>query len=141
MFKDWCHTKGIKARFGAIGRHGSIAIVERVIRTIKEECTAQIMVPQRQIAFRRNLICFLDWYNEYRPHMRLGGSTPNEVYFVKIPANRNPRIEPRKHWPPGSRCARPNAPIAGKPGDRFSLEVAYYHGRRHLPVISLERAA
>jgi hypothetical protein len=40
------------------------------------------------------LTSFLAWYNDHRPHMRLGGRTPNEVYFGQHPANRRPRIEP-----------------------------------------------
>ena len=30
--------------------------------------------------------------------MTLKGSTPNEVYFRRYPANRLPRLEPRKQW-------------------------------------------
>jgi len=140
-FKDWCRSKGITPRYGAVGKHGSIAVVERVIRTIKEECTRRILIPQRRIEFRRELLSFLEWYNEFRPHMRLDGSTPNEVYFGQSPANRCPRIEPRQDWPRGSHCAKPNTLVAGQPGNRFNLEVGYYYGRRHLPIISLRRAA
>ena len=45
----------------------------------------RILVPQRRTAFRRELLSFLDWYNEYRPHMTLGGNTPDEVYFRQRP--------------------------------------------------------
>jgi hypothetical protein len=31
---------------------------------------------------------YIDWCNEHRPHMTLGGRTPNEVYFGCKPANR-----------------------------------------------------
>lgn len=34
-FKDWCDRKTIKPRFGKVGEHGSIAIVERLIVTTK----------------------------------------------------------------------------------------------------------
>ena len=78
---------------------------------------------------------------QYRPHMTLEGSTPNEVYFRRWPAKRLPRLEPRKQWPRRSRCAKPSALVAGQPGDRFSLEVGYHDGHRHLPVVSLRRAA
>ena len=30
-FKDWCRRKAIRPRFGAVGQHGSIAVVERFI--------------------------------------------------------------------------------------------------------------
>ena len=70
-FKGWCRCKGIKPRYGAAGKHGSIAVVERAIKTLKDEYTRRILVPQRQKAFRRELLSFLDWYNEHRPHMTL----------------------------------------------------------------------
>ncbi len=34
-FKAWCKANDIKQRFGAIGKHGSIAVTERVILTYK----------------------------------------------------------------------------------------------------------
>ncbi len=35
--KDWCRGKGCRPRFGAVGRHGSIAVLERFIQTVKVE--------------------------------------------------------------------------------------------------------
>ena len=52
-FKRWCKRKAIRPRYGAIGRHGSIAVVERLIRTIKDEGTRRIVIPQRQASFRQ----------------------------------------------------------------------------------------
>ena len=140
-FKNWCQSKGFKARYGAVGQHGSIAVVERAIRTLKDGCTRRILVGQGRREFRRELMSFLDWHNEHRPHMALEGRTPNEVYFRRCPANRLPRLEPREHWPRRSRCAKPCSLVAGQPGDRFSLEVGHLDGRRHLPVVTLRRAA
>ena len=77
-FKDWCRRNEVKPRYGAVGEHGSIAVVERAIRTLKNECTRRILVPQRRGEFHRELMSFLDWYNEHRSHMTLVGSTPNE---------------------------------------------------------------
>ena len=57
-FRSWCRRKGIRPRYGAVGKHGSIAVVERAIRTLKDECTRRILVPQRQTRFRRELLCF-----------------------------------------------------------------------------------
>jgi len=34
-FGRWCRRRGIRQRFGAVGKYGSIAVVERLIRTIK----------------------------------------------------------------------------------------------------------
>ncbi len=140
-FTRWCKRKAIRPRYGAIGRHGSIAVVERLIRTIKDEATRRIVVPQRQASFRKELASFFVWYNEHRPHVKLGGKTPNEVYFRLRPENRRPRIEPRRRWPRRARCAAPRTLIAGHPGDRFTLEIDFHDGRRDLPIISLKRAA
>ncbi len=77
-FKDWCRREGIKPRYGAVGEHGSISVVERAIRTLKNGCTRRILVPQRRREFSDELLSFQDWYNEHRPHMTLEGNTPNE---------------------------------------------------------------
>ncbi len=76
-----------------------------------------------------------------RPHTTLGGRTPNEVYYQRRAANGRPRIEPRTKWPRGSRCAKPQTLVAGKPGDAFTIRVDFQKGRRHLPVVTLNRAA
>ena len=140
-FKPWCKRKGIRPRYGAIGTHGSIAVVERFIRTIKDEATRRIVVPQRQAGFRRELASFFAWYNEFRPHTTRDGRTPNETYFRRRPANRWPRLEPRKRWPRSARCAAPCTLVAGQPGDRFTLQVDFQDGKRYLPIVSLRRAA
>lgn len=80
-------------------------------------------------------------YSEHRPHTALGGRTRNEVYFHRFPAHRRPRCEPRPRWPRGSPCARPWALVKGKPGVDLELEVTYYAGRQHLPIVQLRAAA
>ena len=40
----WCQSKGVKPRYGAVGEHGSIAVVERALRTVKNVCTRRILV-------------------------------------------------------------------------------------------------
>ncbi|MCF6176130.1 MAG: DDE-type integrase/transposase/recombinase [Victivallaceae bacterium] len=34
-YKGWCADKNINPRFGAVGKHGSIAITERFIKSLK----------------------------------------------------------------------------------------------------------
>ncbi len=141
-FRRWVKRKSIQPlRYGAVGKHGSIAVVERLILTMKNEGTRRILIPQRRETFRGEIISFIDWYNEHRPHTTLGGQTPDEVYFGRRPANRRPRIEPRRRWPRRSPCAQPQTLVAGQPGDRFSTEISFHDGRRHLPVVKLRRAA
>jgi hypothetical protein len=36
VFSGWCRERGIRPRFGAVGRQGSIAVVERMIRTVND---------------------------------------------------------------------------------------------------------
>ena len=141
-FRRYVKRKHIKPpRYGAVGKHGSIAVVERFILTMKNECTRRLLVPHQRTAFRKELMFFMDWYNEHRAHTTLDGRTPNEVYFARRPANRNPRIEPRPNWPRRSRCAQPQTLVAGQPGDRFTIAIDHYHGQRHLPIVSVKRAA
>ncbi len=140
-FKRWCRRKGTRPRSGAGGQHGSIAVVERFIKSIKEQGTRQILIPRRRAGLRRELNSLLAWYNENRPHAALAGRTPNELYFRLRPANRRPRLEPRQRWPRRAPCAGPRTLIAGQPGDRFTLEVDFHGGARHLPLVSLKRAA
>jgi transposase InsO family protein len=141
-FRQWVKRKGVKPpRCGAIGKHGSIAVVERTIRTIMDDCTRRLLVPIRREQFRREILSFVDWYNEYRPHMTLAGRTPNEVYFGRKPARQKPRIEPRRQWPRPSPCAKPQTLVAGQPGDRFELHIETLRRQRHLPIVTLHRAA
>ena len=141
-FGLWCRQHGIRQRFGAIGRYGSIAVIERFIRSMKNECTRRMpVVPLRRIAFERELAHYVAWYNAERPHSRFGARTPDEIYFGSFPACRRPRFETRARWPRRSPCAQPHALVRGTPGAVVGLSVEYREGRRHLPIVNLERAA
>jgi transposase InsO family protein len=140
-FKRWCRRRGIQHRFGALGKYGSLAVVERSIRTLKSECTRRlILVPYRLVAFEHELAFYFFWYNGNRPHTRLRGATPDEMYHRRRHAIRAPRLEPRRRWPRRSPCASPRTLIRGQPGVRLGLQVQYLAGRRHLPIITLKRA-
>ena len=140
-FRKWCKRKGIKRpRYGAIGKHGSIAVVERVILTIKSLLSCLLLVPYRREAFLRELTQVTEWYNAERPHSWLGRRTPDEAYHRRFPANRRPRFEPRSRWPRGSPCAKPWALVRGSPGAKLTLEVNFQAGRKHLPIVKLKRA-
>jgi len=39
------------------------------------------------------------------------------------------------------RAGGPRTLIAGQPGNRFTLQVDFHGGARHLPIVSLKRAA
>jgi transposase InsO family protein len=141
-FREWCKRKGIKPpHYGAIGKHGSIAVVERFILTLKTLLARLLFVPYRRDAFLRELTSCVEWYNEHRAHAWLGGRTPNEVYIGRFPANRKPRYEPRTRWPRGSPCAKPWALVRGSPGAKLAIEVSFHNGKRHLPIVKVNRAA
>jgi putative transposase len=137
---DWCTARNIRPRFGAVGKHGSIAVVERFHRTLKE-IRRRITIPEDQADFEREVGLIVDWYNEHRPHATLGGKTPNEVHFSRPAANEQPRSEPRKRWPRGSPCAKPQVAVDGNPGDAMVIELDCLENRRHLPVIRVRRVA
>ncbi len=94
-FKRWCKRKNIKPRFGAIGKHGSIAVVERFILTLKTLLGCLLLIPYRRERFQQELSAIVEWYNQHRPHEWFGGKTPDEVYSGWHPANRKPRFEVR----------------------------------------------
>ena len=140
--RRWCRRSGIQQRFGAVGKYGSIAVIERLIGTMKRECIRRlILVPLSVGSFRRELADFIGHYNAERPHERLMGATPNEKYFRLRPACRAPRFEPRVAWPRRSRCAQSQALVRGRPGVKLELIVEFKAGRKHLPVVELRRAA
>jgi transposase InsO family protein len=64
LYKKWCKSRKIRPRYGAVGKHGSIAVVERFIRTMKNECTRKTKIPLRWKAMRQELAFYIAWYNE-----------------------------------------------------------------------------
>ena len=129
---SWCKRRGIRRRYGRIGEPASIAIVERFIRSMKNECTRIVVAPLTLAGMRRELGLYAGWYNTHRPHMALGGKTPLDL--VRGNLRRRKRFEPRSRLPRRSRDElETRAPIR--------LAVSYVERRRHLPVITLERAA
>ena len=142
-YRQWCGSRRprIHPRFGAVGQYGSIALVERFVRSLEDECPRRILVPLSLQGMRVELDLYIMWYSQYRPHKVLCGKTPVEVHSGSIPAHELPRMEPRRRWSAASRCASPQAPICGQPGARIQLHVSFLEGRRHLPIVELRQAA
>jgi len=139
--RRWCQRRRIRQLFGAVGHYGSISVVERLIRTMKNEALRRIVVPMDRKAMSRELDLFAVWYNGHRPHSSLEAATPDEMYFHRKPAAYLGRLEPRRRWPRGSPCAAPRAPVRGRRGQRLQLRVSYLGGRRHRPLVELRQAA
>jgi hypothetical protein len=66
-----------------------------------------------------------------------------KLYFNRRPAGRrgSPRFKPGPHWPRGSPCAKPQTLVKGQPGVNLELKVQFAARRRHLPSVTLDRAA
>jgi transposase InsO family protein len=124
--RGWCELKGVGHRSGSLGQFGSIPFIERLILTIKKECTRRILFPFSRSAARKELALFTTWYNRMRPHERLGGATPDEIHDGAEPFWKRARFEPRVRRPRGARLA---------------LYVHYLEGRKHLPIVTLRRVA
>jgi len=140
-FHAWCSRHGVKPRFGAVGRYGSIAVLERFMRTLKAEGLRRILVPLGLPEMRLETSAFVRWYNEHRPHSSLDGATPREVYEERRPANRRPRFEPRARYPGDGSCAAPRVGARVRPGAELRVVVSRFEGAEHLPVVDIKRAA
>jgi transposase InsO family protein len=141
FFRAWCRTIGSHHLVGSLGQVGSIAFIERLILTVKSECTRCILFPYSTGAARKELALFRRWYNQMRPHRRLEGATPDEVQAGAAPFWKHLRFEPRARWPRGSSRTSPTSRIAGPRGVRLELNLRYLEGRKHLPIVALERVA
>jgi transposase InsO family protein len=140
-YRAWCDSHGIKPRFGAIGKHGSIAVLERFILSMKAEALRRILVPLRITDMRVEVARYVGWYNEFRPHSSLHGATPVEVLRGVRPAIRKPRLEPRARFPANGKTATPQTRVRGEPGCTLRLVVSRHEGAAHLPVVKLRKAA
>lgn len=71
----------VRHRFGAIGKSGSIALIERFWRTLKGVLRAAFSRPLIQRDLEERLELALPHYAYFRPHQALQGATPAEIYF------------------------------------------------------------
>ena len=80
VLADLLYQWNVKHRFGAVGQHGSIAVTERAIWTLKYEWLKLVPVIRELDHLDRLLHDFAIYYNEYRGHARLGGALPAVIY-------------------------------------------------------------
>jgi transposase InsO family protein len=112
---------GTRQRFGAIGRHGSIAIIERLWRTLKDALRLRSFKPLTKRDLQRRLDQGLHYYTCLRPHQGLRGATPAEIYSGQEPAHLAAVHPPR---------ARPREGPVDSP-----FEIAYLDPDKILPVL------
>lgn len=86
LFEDVMKKHGIQHRLGAVGEHGSIAVVERLWLTLKTALVVNDLPRLRFADFHRRLAAAIDWYARLRPHSHLRGATPHEPYHDLHPA-------------------------------------------------------
>jgi hypothetical protein len=156
-YENWCQENDIKPRFGAVGKHGSIAVTERFIKSLKDEGTHRIDVPFNFNDMREELALYFEWYNKYRPHEYLNGGTPQEVACKQVingfpsGASNKGTSSPRNKASPGfpsgaSNKGTPSPPheplklIHGGDVPEMTLDISYLAGRKHLPIIELKKA-
>jgi len=102
---------GLKPRYGAIGKHGSIALMERFWLTLKT--TLQRLPFSKPLLWQdldHAIHLSLAYYAFHRPHSALGGATPAEMYFNQTPAHLAAKHPPRGR--PGEQRTRPPFRIA-----------------------------
>lgn len=117
-FKRRCAKLGVEQRYGAVGQHGSIAVTERFIKSVKDEALRIIPIPLDMTNMRKELALYLHWYNNNRPHQSRGAMTPMEVYS---------QAQPLKLLEFEPNSAAPN----------HGLKASFLDGRRHLPIVEI----
>ena len=85
VFAELLDSWDIKPRLGAVGKHGSISVTERVIKTLKYEWLKRIPIIKGFDHLRMLCEEYESWYNRWRPHMTLDGLRPDDVYYEKKP--------------------------------------------------------
>jgi transposase InsO family protein len=104
LFQDVLSALRIRHRFGAVGQKGSIALIERFWRTIKQAAGLFPLPPLTQQDLERRLEMALAHYAHFRPHRGLGGGTPADVFLGRQPAHLDavnpPRGRPAEFSPP-----------------------------------------
>jgi putative transposase len=88
-------------RFGAVGRSGSIALIERFWRTLKADLRLPIFRPLTMADLEERLGYAVLHYSFHRPHRGLDGGTPAEAFFGW------PRSHERAVSPPRGSPGRP----------------------------------
>ncbi len=123
VFRETLADLSIGQRFGAIGQYGSIAIIERFWRTLKELLGIRLWPPLSAAHLEARTELALNYYSALRPHQGLGGATPAEVYLDETPAAQNAIPPPRKN----ARSTTGDEPLP--------FEVVFLDPEKRLPVL------
>jgi transposase InsO family protein len=121
VFRRKLKRLGVKQRFGAVGKKGSIALIERLWRTLKDTLGLRLLRPLVAEDLAATVERGLVHYAHFRPHQGLGGATPAEIYFRRTPAHLAAIPPPR------------GRPREGRKDSPFRVE--YLDAERMLPVL------
>jgi transposase InsO family protein len=86
-FRTTLARHGVRHRCGAIGRTGSIALIERFFRTLKSIGVFRARPPLLSADLERRLASALEYYFWLRPHSGLAGATPAQSMLGLRPAH------------------------------------------------------
>jgi transposase InsO family protein len=121
VFRRALKRLGVRQRYGAIGKKGSIALIERLWRTLKDSLRLRSLRPLVAEDLLEKVELGLAHYAHFRPHQALGGATPAEIYFGRTPAHLSAIPAPR-----------------GRPGEGSMdspFRIEYLDAERFLPVL------
>jgi hypothetical protein len=119
-------TLGIRQPFGAVGKTGSIALIGRLWRTLKESLELRSFKPLVQRELERRVELGLLYYAFFKPHQALRGATPAEIYLGQKPAHTLATAPPRGR-------AREGPTVA-------PFQIIYLDADRLLPILVPEAA-
>ena len=95
-FQELVRGFGIEPLFGAVGQSGSIAIIERFWRTLKDELQLETVRSLVKSDLDERLRLGLIHYAVLRPHQSLEGATPIEAFLAaRAPPSANVEQPPR----------------------------------------------
>src|SRR5581483_7761355 len=122
LLKATLERLGVKHRKGAVLKHGSIALIERLWLSLKVNLQRfPFSNPLLWEDLDEALYYSLVHYAFHRPHAGLGGATPSEVFYGRRQAHRVAKHPPR-----------------GKPGQnvgRAPFQIAHLDPQRRLPIL------
>jgi transposase InsO family protein len=122
VFRKTVRRQGVRHRYGALGRSGSIALIERFFRTLKAIAQTRERPPLLRSDLDRRLDVAFRYYAFFRPHHGLAGGTPAERFLAQRPAHLDAVPPPR-----------------GRPGEHVALSppfgIRYLDGEHHLPYL------
>ncbi|HEX5030248.1 MAG TPA: integrase core domain-containing protein [Candidatus Eisenbacteria bacterium] len=117
-FKCALARRRIRHRFGAVAKRGSrsLARIDRFWRSMKDEYARGLFLYRPLRAIERDMVWYVSWFNEERPHGGLDLRTPDDVHHER-------------------RRRRPRNVTRGV------LAVRFVAGDHRLPILRLRRAA